>query len=111
MNHANSGTRRGTVHSVDDAVVDIRFAPEWLPIPTSLLISTGDEATTPAHLRVVAQLDRETVRALRSPANTPITIGSAVTTLANPGPDQPLDLATLHRALDSSHPERPSLTA
>ena len=93
--------RRGTVHSVHDAVVYIRFAPETLPIPTSLLISTGDE---PAHLRVVAQLDRETVRALRSPASTPITIGSAVTTLDDPGRDQPLDLAILHRALDQLAP-------
>jgi F0F1-type ATP synthase beta subunit len=93
--------RRGTVHSVHDAVVDIRFAPETLPIPTSLLISTGDE---PAHLRVVAQLDRETVRALRSPASTPITIGSAVTTVEDPGPDQPLDLAVLHRVLDQLAP-------
>jgi F0F1-type ATP synthase beta subunit len=104
MNHAGAGTRRGTVHAVHDAVVDIRFAPEWLPIPTSLLISTADEAATPAHLRVVAQLDRETVRALRSPANVPIMIGSAVTTLADPGPDEPFDLATLHRAIDQLAP-------
>ena len=96
--------RRGTVHAVHDAVVDIRFAPEWLPIPTSLLISTGEEAATPAHLRVVAQLDRETVRALRSPTNVPVTIGSAVTTLANSGPDEPLDLATLQRAIDQLAP-------
>jgi F0F1-type ATP synthase beta subunit len=107
MTHAGSATRRGTVHAVHDAVVDIRFAPEWLPIPTSLLLSTGDESATPAHLRVVAQLDRETVRALRAPACVPITIGSAVTTLANPGPDEPLDLATLHRALDQLAPRAP----
>jgi F0F1-type ATP synthase beta subunit len=104
VSHADSGTRRGIVHSVHDAVVDIRFAPESLPIPTSLLVSTGDKAATPVHLRVVAQLDRETVRALRSPANTPITIGGAVTRLANPGPDQPLDLATLHCSLDQLAP-------
>ena len=104
MHRADSGTRRGTVHTVHDAVVDIRFAPEWLPLPTSLLISTGDKDAAPAHLRVVAQLDHETVRALRSPANTPITIGSAVTTLANAGLDHPLDLATLHRALDQLAP-------
>jgi F0F1-type ATP synthase beta subunit len=104
MHHADSGMRRGTVHTVHDAVVDIRFAPEWLPMPTSLLISTGDMDAAPVQLRVVAQLDHETVRALRSPANTPITIGSAVTTLANAGLDQPLDLATLHRALDQLAP-------
>ena len=106
MNHADSGTRRGTVHTVHDAVVDIRFAPEWLPIQTSLLISTGDQATATAQLCVVAQLDHETVRALRSPANAPITIGSTVTTLASPGPDQPLDLTILHRALDQLAPPR-----
>src|SRR5438309_11266887 len=99
MNCADSSMRHGTVHTVHDAVVDIRFAPEWLPIPTSLLISTGDKDAEPAHLHVVAQLDHETVRALRSPANVPITIGSEVTTLAHAGPDQPLDLATLHRSL------------
>ena len=77
MNHADSGTRRGTVHTVHDSVVDIRFAPERLPIPTSLLISTGDQAIATAQLCVVAQLDHETVRALRSPANAPITIGSS----------------------------------
>ncbi len=104
MHHADSGMRRGTVHTVHDAVVDIRFAPEWLPMPTSLLISTGDMDAAPVQLRVVAQLDHETVRALRSPANTPITIGSAVTTLANAGLDHPLDLATLHRALDQLAP-------
>src|SRR5215510_6188249 len=100
MNRADSGTRRGAVHAVHEAVVDIHFAPEWMPVPTSLLISTGDKDAAPIHLRVVAQLDHETVRALRSPANAPITIGSEVTTLANAGPDQPLDLVTLHRALD-----------
>jgi hypothetical protein len=73
---------------------------------TSLLISTGDQATATAQLCVVAQLDDETVRALRSPANAPITIGSTVTTLASPGPDQPLDLAILHRALDHLAPPR-----
>jgi len=104
MHRADSGTRCGTVNTVHDAVVDIRFAPEWLPIPTSLLISTGDKDAEPAHLRVVAQLDHETVRALRSPANAPITIGSEVTTLANTGHDQPLDLATLHRSLDQLAP-------
>ena len=85
MNRADSSMRHGTVHTVHDAVVDIRFAPEWLPIPTSLLISTGGKDAAPAHLRVVAQLDHETVRALRSPAPAPVTIGSKVTTLANAG--------------------------
>jgi F0F1-type ATP synthase beta subunit len=104
MNRADSSMRHGTVHTVHDAVVAIRFAPEWLPIPTSLLISTGGKDAAPAHLRVVAQLDHETVRALRSPAHAPVTIGSKVTTLANAGLDQPLDLAVLHRALDQLAP-------
>jgi len=47
MHHADSGMRRGTVHTGHDAVVDIRFAPEWLPMPTSLLISTGDLDAAP----------------------------------------------------------------
>jgi F0F1-type ATP synthase beta subunit len=107
MHHADSGTHRGTVHTVHEAVVDIRFAPEWVPMPTSLLISTGDQDAAPVQLRVVAQLNHETVRALRSPAHTPITIGSAVTTLAHASPDHPLDLVTLHRALDQLAPRVP----
>jgi len=92
------------VHTVHDAVVDIRFAPEWLPLPTSRLICTGGRDAAPAQLHVVAQLDRETVRALCSPPHVPITAGSDVTTMAADGPARPLDLATLHSGLDQLAP-------
>jgi len=104
VNGTDSGTRRGTVHAARDAVVDIRFAPESLPLPTTRLVSTGGKGTTPAHLHVVAQLDHETVRTLRVLPHGPVSVGSDVTTMADAGSDQPLDLATLHRALDRLAP-------
>ena len=70
MSRADSGPRPGTVHTVHDAVV-VRFAPECLPLPTSRLISRGDKDAAPAQVFVVAQLDRETVRALHSPPHVP----------------------------------------
>src|SRR5262249_27263675 len=104
MSRADSGSRPGTVHTVHDAVVDVRFAPECLPLPTTRLISTGDRNAAPAQLNVVAQLDHETVRALRFPPHAPISVGSEVTMLADPGPDRPLDLSTFHSALDRLAP-------
>src|SRR5262245_29733263 len=104
MNGADSGPCRGTVHTVQDTVVDVRFAPECLPLPTSRLITAGGKDAAATHLNVVAQLDRETVRALRFPPHVSITVGSEVATLADAGPDQPLDLATLHSALDRLAP-------
>jgi len=104
MNGADSGPCRGTVHTVQDTVVDVRFAPECLPLPTSRLITAGGKDAAATHLNVVAQLDRETVRALRFPPHVSITVGSEVATLADAGPDQPLDLATLHSALERLAP-------
>src|SRR5215471_74372 len=102
MSRADSGSRPGTVHTLHDAVVDVRFAPECLPLPTTRLISTGDRNAAAAQLNVVAQLDHETVRALRFPPHAPISVGSEVTMGA--GPDRPLDLSTLHSALDRLAP-------
>ena len=110
MHHADSGMRRGTVHTVHDAVVDIRFAPEWLPMPTSLLISTGDMEAAPVQLRVVAQLDHETVRRC-APLRTPRS-PSAAQSRHSPTLASITRLTSRHSIVrsTSSHPVGPRLT-